>query len=652
MEAGELFERSSAKVARNDEHNVIKRVRHLALVVLLLVATASTAAPAAASARPTPENASATHAYLIATNTFEEAELRDLPQSNSAMEAAAARISGECPGVLAGAPPAERELDLISLQSQTPGSPRAEGERHRQSAQREDLVSELSIALEDARSQPYREATEALIGALTPLRSSSPTLAVLVQVTLAGDKAELELPVPSVCADMHAWVASGYKTLSPVSKDIASYNEALLKDAFTLIAIAGKAHTKSLTEFLAPLENAPDRALAKRVRTLTTELRSSSVKRKNTVKSLEAAVGLPAPKPQKQLLPSIKRPPVVGRGKTAAGGKFVVRAEGRSKRPDEVGCSAFITIEEPSRPQDGLLEGLGSGEGTSRCVSRSHVDPQPAVHCNSGLLTVEANLLPAARSVRLLLSNQRTVTSPPVRVPRHLGGPAGLYYQALRGPSPIPVSLTELDAQGNTLTVLKLPAVVECTKNPIKYAHGGIVRLIHESLHEGPSFTIRAERFRKLGASYFELKADVSEPRVFSAGGELGSLFGTESESEEGPGSGLLGHAIRLGGLGEGGAFAPHTSDGCEPQPYAIVYGLLKAPRDTVLAQVSGKLVPLRKVTIPARLRAGGVLAYGAFSPLPSELLVRSPAGKIIASEDRSAAAEADTEICEGEAEG
>ncbi|MGD0455545.1 MAG: hypothetical protein ABSB69_18320 [Solirubrobacteraceae bacterium] len=651
MEAGELLGRNSAKAARNDEHTVINRVCRLVVVALVLLTMASTAAPAAASARPTSENASATHAYLIASNTFEEAELRNLPQSNAAMEATALRISGECPGVLAGAPPAEQELDFTSLQAQTPVSPRAEGERRRQSTQREDLQFELSTALEDARSQLNREATEALISALTPLRWSSPTMTVLVHVTLASAKADLALPVPSVCADIEEWVASGFKTLSPASKDIASYNEALLKDGFELIAIVGQVHLKSFTEFLAPLENASDRALARRNQTLTAELHSSSVSKQKTLKDLEATVGLPAPKPQKKLLPSIKEPPVIARGKTAAGGKFVVRAEGRSKRPDAVGCSAFITIEEPSRPQEGVVELLSSGEGTSRCVSRSHVDPQPAVHCNSGLLTLEASLLPATRSVRLLMSNERTITSPAIRVPARQGGPAGLYYQVVRGPSPIPVSLTELDAQGNTLTVLKLPAVVECTKNPIKYAPGGIVRLIHESLPQGPSFTIRAERFRKLGATHFELKAEVSEQRLFSAGDEIGSLFGTESESEPGPPPGVPGHAIRLGGLGEGGTFAPHTSDGCEPQPYAIVYGLLKAPRDTVLARVSGKLVPLRKVAIPARLHADGVLAYGAFSPLPSELLVRSPAGKIIASEDRSGAAKADTETCEGEAE-
>jgi hypothetical protein len=585
---------------------------------------------------------------LVASNTFEEAELRNLPQSITATEATAAGISRECPGVLAGAPSGEHEVSFTSFQAQTPVSPRAEGEQHRQATQREDIKFELSIALDGARSQPNREASEALIAALTPLRWNNPLVTLLIHLTVAGAQAELELPVPNVCADMSAWVASGFKALSPVSKAIAAHTEAILKEAFELIGIAAQGDLKPFLTIFSRYETASDRALAQHVQTLTAELHSSSVAQENTLKDLEATVGLPAPKPENKLLPTIKKPPLVARGRTAAGGKFVVRAEGRTGQPDAAGCSVFVTIEEPSRPQEGLLADLSIGGGTSRCLSGDHVKPEPAVQCNSGLLTVEASLLPGTRSVRLLLSNQRTLTSPAIRVPTRTGGPAGLYYQVVRGPSPIPVSLSELDAQGSTLAVLKLPAVVECTKNPIKYVHDGVVRVVHESPPQIPAFTIRAERFRELGASYFQLRAEVSEQRLFGAGGASGSLFGSESEPEPG----LAGQVIRLGGLGEGGPFTPHTSDGCvPPHPYAIVYGVLKAPRDTVLARVSGKLVPLRKVVIPSRLHAGGVLAYGAFSPLLSELLVRSPTGKTIGSEKRGGAAKADTETCEGEAE-
>ncbi len=89
------------------------------------------------------------------------------------------------------------------------------------------------------------------------------------------------------------------------------------------------------------------------------------------------------------------------------------------------------------------------------------------------------------------------------------------------------------------------------------------------------------------------------------------------------------------------------------PQPYAIIYGLLRAPRGTVLARVSGKLVALNKLAIPARLHAGGVLAYGAFSPIPTELLTRDASGKIVSVDSNFAtAAKATVETCEGEAEG
>ena len=626
------------------------------LALPLLLAPASIAAPstmfaARAHTRTAtkPQDAAATRAYLLATVAFEEAELANAPGSKAALEAVAARISAECPGILASAPPMEPQAGLTGVTGQTPMSPRAQGELNRQSAQRLELKLELSIALEVASSQLNREATTALIAALKPLRWTNPTITALVHLTAASATTELELPVPDVCADMREWVASGYKTLSPLSKQVASATDALFGDSLELFAIAAKHHLKPLTELLERYENAPDRALAVRSQALTSELNSSSVETKKTRTDLEATIGLPAPKPQTKLLPTPKKPPVVARGRTAAGGKFVVRAEGRSRKPDPVGCSTFVTIEEPSHPE-GLLELLSSGGGTSRCLSRARVKPEPAVRCNSGLLTVEANLLPAARSVRLLLSDGSTITSPAVHVPAHLGGPAGVYYQVVRGPSPIPVSLTELDGHGATLAVLKLPAIVECTKHLIKQLPGGVATLARASLPQGPSFTISGERYRKLGADHFKLELAVSnegsEPLI---GGGGGQSFASEVEAPNASDGRFnpFGQPFGPGGL----VFASQASSACLPQPYAIVYGLLREPSDSVLARVSGRLVPLREVSIPARLHAGGTLAYGAFSPLPSELLVRNASGKTVASQNLGEAALSTTEICEGEAE-
>jgi hypothetical protein len=592
--------------------------------------------PASAMARS--EDVSATHAFLLATSHYEEAELSNLPQTIEAREAVAARISGECPGILTNAPPHEEVFGFglvgpksIGPVSQGPSRARAEGERHRQSRQLSDLKDELSFALDDSRTQPDREAVVALIGALTPLKWRNPEITLLVQTIAATAKEELESPAPPVCADMRSWVASGYKTLTPVSREIESRSEALLKHSFEIVALAEQTPIQPFTLVIVPHENASEKALARHMEALKRQLQKESDTQAGVLRRLQAAVGLPAAKLPKPKLPT-KRPVVIGRGQTAAGGSFMATAERSSRVSRGVGCSVFVTLTEPSRPAAGLLETL-SNEGTGRCLSRSHVDPEPVVRCRSGLLTVEANLQAKTRSVRLLLSDGETITSPAILVPARLGGPAGLYYQVVRGPSPIPVSLTELDAQGATLSVLKLPAIVECTKNPVKYLPDGIVGLVHESPPQMPAFTIRAESYRKLGSAHFELKLKESnEELILGQGG--GSI---EADI-------TVPRGWRV--------FQPQASSGCQPQPYVIIYGLLKAPGDSVLARVSGTLVPLRKVVIPAHLHAGGVLAYGELSPLPTELLVRDASGRTIDRANLADPAKTDTETCEGEAEG
>jgi hypothetical protein len=90
---------------------------------------------------------------------------------------------------------------------------------------------------------------------------------------------------------------------------------------------------------------------------------------------------------------------------------------------------------------------------------------------------------------------------------------------------------------------------------------------------------------------------------------------------------------------------------GCQPHEYAILYGILKVPTDTVLARSSGTLQPLRQVRIPASLHAHGVIAYIALPAVPSELLVRTHTGKTIFTEKLAGRALTAKETCEGEAE-
>ncbi len=97
--------------------------------------------------------------------------------------------------------------------------------------------------------------------------------------------------------------------------------------------------------------------------------------------------------------------------------------------------------------------------------------------------------------------------------------------------------------------------------------------------------------------------------------------------------------------------FATQLDKGCRPSEFAIVYGVLHAPRDVVLARTATGLVALAHVKIPAGLHAHGVLAYVALPSVPEELVVRTPAGKTVATISLASAAHAAREVCEGEAE-
>ena len=219
------------------------------------------------------------------------------------------------------------------------------------------------------------------------------------------------------------------------------------------------------------------------------------------------------------------------------------------------------------------------------------------------------------------LSDGRQITSRVAIVSAALGGPIGLYYQVVRGPSPIPVSLAELDAHGRTLRTHKLPRIVDCTKHTLKFLPGGIRTIVKDKAPGGAVFSIIGERYSFLGGIHFALKVEIK-----NGGG------GSESASGQKPN--VLSTALWTG---------------CQPQPYAIVYGLLKAPRDTVLARVSGTLHTLRHAALPASLHTKGVLVYLAAPAIPSELIIRSPGGQTIITEKYGKFEMEQLEVCRGE---
>jgi hypothetical protein len=273
------------------------------------------------------------------------------------------------------------------------------------------------------------------------------------------------------------------------------------------------------------------------------------------------------------------------------------------------------------------------------CLSDRAIGP-PHAECSNGLIEIRARLLPAARRAVLRLSDGRQIASRPVLVPARIGGPAAIYFQALRGPSPIPISLQELDARGRVLRTLTLPRVLECSTHPVKYVRGGKLTLVRGSAPQGPDFSIVGERYRYAGRLHTNLALgtgpEAPEPEP-------------ESEPESTPFA-RLPRALRAHELHEPLEF--RSTAGCHPHEFAIVFGLLRRPRDTALAEVAGKLVAMTRVRIPASLHMPGVLVYLAGQDSPEEILVRSPAGQVQMRKDFRMQAVEQHETCEGESEG
>jgi hypothetical protein len=289
----------------------------------------------------------------------------------------------------------------------------------------------------------------------------------------------------------------------------------------------------------------------------------------------------------------------VGGGQTAAGTMFralVERPSSAAASHREAGsCPLNVDIDE------------GSHKGyVPICYSRLENPVRARVECVAGLLTVHAQLQDAARWVRLNLSNHQQVTSPTILVPRKLGGPAAIYYQALRGPRPIPLSLTEIDDHGHILGVMSSPRVVECTSQLIHYKARQAKVLAKVPAPNGNALTITYQPYRSLGTDGYSLQA---------------ALGGRESRVV---GSGALRVAIPL---------EWEVKRICGSSAYALVYGILASQNDRVFVRSDG-VHPLREVTVSATVLHHSLLVYGFEKLPPSALIVREPDGATLVDRD------------------
>lgn len=157
----------------------------------------TTACPVA-FARIAASDATATHSYLEATVARRRAQEAAAPAALEAIQALAARVKAECPGVLAGAPP------------------HVKGEKTNHS---ETEISDELLSVGFGAGAPVEHPADARFAkTVRRLRWSKPKLTRLLR-SLALEQAEQSaIALPDLCTDMKYWVASNYTATSAGTK--------------------------------------------------------------------------------------------------------------------------------------------------------------------------------------------------------------------------------------------------------------------------------------------------------------------------------------------------------------------------------------------------------------------------------------------------
>lgn len=574
-----------------------RRSGRVGAALVLICAVLCGGAPIATASS---SDAQATRAYLIAQYRLTRALLHEAAAARGAESAAAAQIAGECPGVVSGLP------QEPSLERFPPISPaRVRGENARLGQQRQTIEEELIAAVARPAARSYRPADEAYAAEVGQLSWSNPAIASAIQAATAARLETLSAPAPSFCADARAWAQSGYRALSAASREFEEF------EASRAARRRSPEIGPSVETLLKPYENASDRALIRKTNAVEGKLLINVFAAVQRILKLERIVGFPHV--------GIEEPKQValGHGRTAAGTHFEVSAEsGPLGAGGSCRRSATVSYGRSSAPK--LL--IVSGPNNPICLSPPHYR-HPAHFCEAGIETIQTAVPASVRSVRLVLTNGRTIESRVVRVPRRDGGPVGIYAQQIRGSASHAVSLLELNSGGDVVLTVRLPSY-RCVKPRRKPEElPTITKLAGGHTPEGEAFTIRA--FGPLNSEPF-LTVDIGvDPDL--------------SEQAIGPQPPK--------------AFPWSLSIGCAPHPYAILYGILTPPGKSVMAQTPQGPVPLTVVPLKPRLHAKGPLVYGVFSALPSKLTVLRANGSVLYSEDLQAKASEAAQFCEGYAE-
>jgi hypothetical protein len=568
-----------------------------AALVLASAALCSSVPAAAASS----SDAHATHAYLIAQYRLVSALLHEAALTRGSENAAAAQIARECPGVVSGMPQ-EPSLKRISALP-----PRGRGENARMSKQKQTIEEELGAAVGEPGNSLTRPAEEVYAAEVRQLSWSNPAIASALQAAITARFEAVSVPAAPFCTDARAWAQSGFRALSAASREFQASRAARRS--------SGQEEERPLDTLLKPYEDASDRALIRKTSAAENKLLVSAEATFRAVFSLDRVVGLSqtGTEEPKQI--------TLGRGRTAAGTRFEVSSGSGSGLLGALGsCHRSVTVAytRPGAPEV-LIVG---GPNNPICLSSPRYR-HPAVFCEAGIETIQTAVPVSVRSVRLVLADGRTIGSRVVRVPRRDGGPAGIYAQEIRGRTSHAVSLVELNAGAGVALAVGLPRY-RCVK-PRKEPEEELpmrTELASGLTPDGEPFTISTH-------------GSINDEEPF-----LSIDTGVDPELDE----------IAIG-PSAARAFSWSLSIGCAPHPYAILYGILVPPGESVMARTPQGAVALNLVPVEPRVHTKGPLVYGVFGALPSELTVLGANGSTLYTENLQAKATEAAQFCEGYAE-
>jgi hypothetical protein len=207
----------------------------LALAALALMPGAALArSHHAARAHGGSPSSAATRAYVKANYALVSAARANLAVAKTAIASLGSTVAGECPRVAAEAP---------------------------QNHDAEQLSNEVVGALEVAAYQPDKESMVAFAHAVRGLHWSNHKLTRMVDAYTTKLEGFMTLAAPSICADVKAWVASGYSTLpaSTVAFDKGFYAYDIEAEEVSL-------------RLLRPYESATEASLLRRTKQLEAPL--------------------------------------------------------------------------------------------------------------------------------------------------------------------------------------------------------------------------------------------------------------------------------------------------------------------------------------------------------------------------------------------